>query len=59
MSTRPIFDRFEPEEYAHVLAQFMNVELSTVYDGERAWTILRDAEGNARFLSLADAPVPS
>jgi len=57
MSSKPVFDDFDREEYAQVLAGFLNFDLEDVYDGDGVWTCLRDDEGNPKFISLADQPV--
>jgi hypothetical protein len=57
MSAKPVFDEFDREEYARVLAGFLNVDLSDVYDGEGVCTCLRDDGGNPRFISLAQQPI--
>lgn len=58
MSTKPVFDEFDPEDYARVLAGFLNVELEDVYDGDGVWTCLRDDDGEPKFISLENELVP-
>jgi hypothetical protein len=52
LSSKPVFDDFDPEEYARVLADFLGAELKDVYRDGGVWTALRDDNGDPKFIAL-------
>jgi hypothetical protein len=50
MSSKPVFDEFDPEEAARVLAGFLNVDIADVYKDGEVWTSLRDKDGNPNYV---------
>ena len=56
-SAKPLFEDFEPENYAKVLAFYTGQPLEHIYQPPNVMTWLRSDGGGARFIDFAELPL--